>query len=63
MQFRFLLLTRFIVINTFLGALVLAAFGQGQASARGAVAAHEPRLLKTDRVERRVKDEVDEEDG
>ena len=29
MQFRFLLLTRFIVINTFLGALVLAAFGQG----------------------------------
>ena len=35
MQFRFLLLTRFIVINTFLGALVLAAFGQGQASARG----------------------------
>ena len=29
MQFRYLLLTRFIVINTFLGALVLAAFGQG----------------------------------
>ncbi|MDC0158810.1 MotA/TolQ/ExbB proton channel family protein [Rhodospirillaceae bacterium] len=29
MHFRYLLLTRFIVINTFLGALVLAAFGQG----------------------------------
>ena len=29
MQFRYLLLTRFIVINTFLGALVMAAFGQG----------------------------------
>ena len=29
MQFRYLFLTRFIVINTFLGALVMAAFGQG----------------------------------
>ena len=29
MQFQYLLLTRFIVINTFFGALVLAAFGQG----------------------------------
>ena len=29
MLFQYLLLTRFIVINTFFGALVLAAFGQG----------------------------------
>ena len=29
MQFQYLLLTRFIIINTFFGALVLAAFGQG----------------------------------
>ena len=29
MQYQYLLLTRFIIINTFFGALVLAAFGQG----------------------------------
>ena len=47
MQFRYLLLTRFIVINTFLGALVMAAFAAPMTAMTSTIARTLPTASRT----------------